>query len=66
MASTMKDGDREVHVERKVIWNVVITRKWESSIDKDEWEHASEAEAIKTADRMVSKELANIRGEDKL
>jgi hypothetical protein len=56
----------EVHVERKIIWNVVLTSHWEGNDVTDDWQFDDEASAVKCADRLITKKLAAIRGEDKL
>lgn len=54
--------EREIHVERAVIWNVVITDEFGPHL----WPHESETEAVERADRMFRNKLATKRGEDKL
>lgn len=54
--------DREIHVEKQVIWNVVITDEF----GRKEWPHNSEEEAIKRCNRMFDKGLVTERGKDSL
>jgi hypothetical protein len=59
--------DNEVHVERRVIWTVVLTSSWEGQRNiKDDWQFDDEAAAVACADRLVRKQLVAVRGEDKL
>jgi hypothetical protein len=54
---------QEVHVERQVIWNVVITHE---EFGRKEWPHYTEQEAVRRADHMYDVNLASERGDDKL
>jgi hypothetical protein len=62
----MNEDDIEVHVERKVIWNVVVSDRWDGGINHREWAHGTEKEAVERADSLFRKKIASIRGEDKL
>jgi hypothetical protein len=66
MEATLNRDDIEVHVERKIIWNVVLSDRWEGGINHREWPHDTEKEAIERADSLFRKRLASIRGKDKL
>jgi hypothetical protein len=53
-------NEREIHVEKKTLWSVVITDQY----GKRDWLHDSEQEAIERADRMYAHKLATKRGDD--
>lgn len=59
-----------VHVVRKVVWDVVIEDDSEDAkllgISHRTWQHDTEQSAVERADRLVSKQLFDKRGKDKL
>jgi hypothetical protein len=59
----MKKRDRELHVEKRIVYSIVVTDEYGTH---DPWDMPSKEEAIAKADRLVRIELADIRGKDKL
>lgn len=57
---------REIHVEKRTVWEVFLTVDEEHIGPESLWQHDTEKDAVEQADRMFRKNLVNVRGEDKL